>query len=273
MAADVKAAPPAVLLVTGTGTGVGKTVVTAAVAAAARAAGRRVAIVKPVQTGLDPGEPGDVHEAGRLAGVSDLHELARLTHPLAPRTAARISGEPLPALAAAAEAVVDLAGRHDLVLVEGAGGVLVELDSSGATIADLAVSLGRRLSGRLAVVVVAAPGLGTLNHTGLTVEALAHRGVPVLGTVLGSWPDRPGVAERCNLADLPRLTGVPLLGQVPDGAGRLDPATFASQAPGWLTPALLPLVLAPALRPSCDATALPPSRRPVTRYGPINGPG
>lgn len=233
---------PQVLLVTGTGTGVGKTVTTAAVSVTAGRAGRRVAIVKPAQTGLAAGEPGDVQEVGRLAGLrpADLHELARLTDPLAPRTAARLSGEPLPPLSAAASFVADLAGRYDLVLVEGAGGVLVELDQAGGTIAGLATVLGRRLGGQVAVttLVVAAPGLGTLNHTGLTVEALARGGVPVLGTVLGSWPDEPGLAERCNLDDLPRLTGLPLLGQIPDGAGRLDPATFATRAPGWLSPAL-----------------------------------
>jgi dethiobiotin synthetase len=229
---------PQVLLVTGTGTGVGKTVTTAAVAVTAGRAGRRVAIVKPAQTGLAAGEPGDVQEVGRLAGLrpADLHELARLTDPLAPRTAARLSGEPLPPLSAAASFVADLAGRYDLVLVEGAGGVLVELDQAGGTIAGLASRLTQQIE--VATVVVAGPGLGTLNHTGLTVEALARRGVPVLGTVLGSWPDEPGLAERCNLDDLPRLTGLPLLGQIPDGAGRLDPATFATRAPGWLSPAL-----------------------------------
>jgi dethiobiotin synthetase len=242
VAADGQVGRPEVLLITGTGTGVGKTVTTAAVAASALAGGRRVTIIKPAQTGLAPGESGDVRVAGRLAGLSraDLHELARLTAPLAPRTAATLSGEPLPPLSAAATLVADLTPGYDLVLIEGAGGVLVELDASGGTIADLATLLDRRLGGRFAVttLVVASPGLGTLNHTGLTVEALARRRVPVLGTVLGSWPDEPSLAERCNLDDLPRLTGLPLLGQIPDGAGRLDPATFTTLAPGWLAPTL-----------------------------------
>lgn len=235
---------PSVLVVTGTGTGVGKTVATAAIAATARRAGLRVAIVKPAQTGLAPGEPGDVHEAGRLAGLDgpDLHEPARLPDPLAPRTAARVGGGWLPPLDGAVDLVVGLAGRRDLILVEGAGGVLVELDPAGATIADLASRLAEQLAGRLdppvATVVVAEPGLGTLNHTGLTVRELARRGVAVLGTLLGSWPDEPGLAERCNVEDLPRLTGVPLLGRIPAGAGRLDPDTFAARAPEWLAPTL-----------------------------------
>jgi dethiobiotin synthetase len=231
---------PRVLVITGTGTGVGKTVATAAVAAVARTAGRRVAIVKPAQTGVSPGEPGDVQQAGRLAGVADLHELARLTHPLAPRTAARLSGEPLPPLDSVIGVVAGLADRCDLVLVEGAGGVLVELDPDGATVTDLATRLSERVGDGpgLATLVVATPGLGTLNHTGLTVEALARRRVRVLGTVLGSWPARPGLAERCNVEDLPRLTGVPLLGRIPADAGRLDPGTFAARSTGWLAPAL-----------------------------------
>jgi dethiobiotin synthetase len=78
-----------VLVVTGTGTGVGKTVVTAAVAALAAARGSRVAVVKPAQTGVDADEPGDLAEVRRLAGVTDLHELARYPDPLSPAAAAR----------------------------------------------------------------------------------------------------------------------------------------------------------------------------------------
>ena len=54
--------------------------------------------------------------------------------------------------------------------------------------------------------------------------------------MIGSWPDSPGLAETCNLDDLPRLTGVPLLGRIPDGAGALDRDAFRSQAPGWFSP-------------------------------------
>ncbi|WNV77632.1 hypothetical protein [Geodermatophilus sp. DSM 44513] len=78
-----------------------------------------------------------------------------------------------------------------------------------------------------------AAGLGTLNHTGLTVEALRARGLEPAGLVVGSWPAEPGMAERCNLADLPRV-GVPLLGSVPAGAGRLPPEHFRAAAGGWL---------------------------------------
>ena len=80
------------LVVTGTGTGVGKTVVTAAVAALAAARGSRVAVVKPAQTGVGGDEPGDLAEVRRLAGVTDLHELARYPDPLSPAAAARHCG-------------------------------------------------------------------------------------------------------------------------------------------------------------------------------------
>ncbi len=84
------------------------------------------------------------------------------------------------------------------------------------------------------MIVVARAGLGTLNHTALTCEALRARGLECLGVVIGSWPDTPGLAEERNLADLPLYAGVPLLGRIPEGAGRLDPAAFAARASDWI---------------------------------------
>ena len=83
--------------------------------------------------------------------------------------------------------------------------------------------------------VVVAAGLGTLNHTELTVRALRERGLKPAGLVVGSWPDGPGLAERCNLDDLPRLTGLPLLAVVPEGVGRLHRAEFVARALAWFT--------------------------------------
>jgi dethiobiotin synthetase len=80
---------------------------------------------------------------------------------------------------------------------------------------------------------VVAAGLGTLNHTELTVDALRARELTVRGLVVGAWPAGPGLAERCNLEDLPRVAGVPLLAVIPDGAGALDRAEFLAAAPGW----------------------------------------
>ena len=219
-------------MVSGTGTEVGKTVVTAAVAATALAAGRRVAVLKAAQTGLAPGEPGDAAEAARLAGPVTAREVARFPEPLAPATAAARRGLPPVGPADVAKAAEELAHHHDLVLVEGAGGLLVRLDGTGGTLADAAGLLGAP------VLVVVAAGLGTLNVTALTAEALAARGLKLAGVVIGSWPAEPDLAARCNLADLPRVAGAPLLGAVPAGAGALAPAAFRAGAAGWLAPAL-----------------------------------
>ncbi|WP_030164943.1 dethiobiotin synthase [Spirillospora albida] len=220
-----------VLVVTGTCTGVGKTVVTAALAALAAARGAPVAVVKPGQTGVAEGEPGDLDDVRRLAGVDDLHEFARFPDPLSPAAAARRAGVPPLRLADVTKHVQELAATRRLVLVEGAGGLLVRYDEEGTTIADLARWLGA------AVVVVARPDLGTLNHTALTLEAMAHRGVQLAGVVLGSWPDDPDLAMRSNIRDLETIAARPLAGALPAGAGSLDPAEFLVAAHRGLAPA------------------------------------
>lgn len=221
-----------VLVVSGTGTGVGKTVVTAAVAALAAARGSRVAVVKPAQTGAGPDQPGDLDVVRALAGVSDLHEHARFPDPLSPAAAARRSRRPPLDLHDSARRVRTLVADRDLVLVEGAGGLLVRYDEEGATIADLARELAAQ------VLVVVRPALGTLNHTALTLEALAHRGLSLAGVVLGSWPDEPDLACRSNLRDLETLAARPLTGALRAGAGGLDAAEFLLTARDGLGPAL-----------------------------------
>ncbi|MER7462389.1 dethiobiotin synthase [Streptomyces sp. NPDC097981] len=222
-----------VLMVSGTGTEIGKTVVTSAIAASAVASGRSVAILKPAQTGMEPGVPGDAAEAVRLAGPTvTAVELARYPEPLAPDTAARRAGLPTVSPAAVAEAASRLARSHDLVLVEGAGGLLVRFDEAGHTLADAARLLDAP------VLVVAPAALGTLNSTTLTAEALRARGLESPGVVIGSWPAEPDLACRCNLADLPASSGLPLLGAVPEASGSLSPESFRTAAPTWLSPEL-----------------------------------
>lgn len=225
-----------VLVVSGTGTEIGKTVVTSAIAAAAVAAGRSVAVLKPAQTGVGPDEPGDAAEAVRLAGPTvTAVELARYPEPLAPDTAARRSGLPTLSPSDIAEAARKLSLHHDLVLVEGAGGLLVRFDEAGHTLADAAVLLGAP------VLVVAAAGLGTLNSTTLTAEALRARGLTALGVVVGSWPSSPDLAARCNLADLPKSSGAPLLGAIPEGSGTLPhPSSAPRPPPGSPPPSRAP---------------------------------
>lgn len=223
------------LFVTGTSTEVGKTVATAALAATARAAGRTVAVCKPAQTGVAEGEPGDLATVVGLGGATHTVELARYPEPLAPDTAARRCGAPLLTLAETAAAVDDLAGA-DVVLVEGAGGLLVRLGDF--TLLDLALELAAP------VLVVAAPGLGTLNHSELTTRVLHTAGVPCAGLVIGSWPGDPDLAMLTNRFDLPRVTGTELVATLPAGAGSWPPEKFRSEAPTWFPQAWVERYLA-----------------------------
>jgi dethiobiotin synthetase len=213
-----------ITVVTGTSTGVGKTVATAALAVVAPGS---VLVVKPVQTGVRDGD-SDAREVARLAGVESV-EWTTLEEPLAPDTAARRQGVEVPAVATYAARIRGL--PQDTVIVEGAGGLLVRLDADGGTLLDLATSLDA--AAEVEVVVVVAAGLGTLNHTELTVDALRARNLSVRGLVVGAWPAEPGLAERCNLEDLGRIA--PLLAVIPDGAGSLDRDAFVAAAPGWFS--------------------------------------
>jgi dethiobiotin synthase len=215
-----------VVAVTGTDTGVGKTVVTAALATLARPLGS-VAVYKPVQTGTSDGD-SDVDEVRRLSGVEAAMVGSEQPEPIAPSAAARRAGDTLPSLDTHLRAVRALAETHEVVLVEGAGGVLVVLSDDGYGLADLAAACDA------STVIVARPGHGTLNHTALTAEALRARGCAVAGLIVGSWPADPDIAMLCNVEDLPALTGLPLLGRLPEGAGALPPEEFAQNCHRWI---------------------------------------
>lgn len=220
-----------VLFVTGTDTGVGKTVATAALAVVVRSTGGSPYVLKPAQTGVTNDEPGDLDDVRRLAGDLAGHEGLRLRAPLAPDTAAHLEGVTPPSLAEQRDAVALAAEEHQ-VLVEGAGGVLVNLGQHW-NLLDLAQSVSHQ-GVEVGFVVVARAGLGTLNHAALTVQAIQHRRLPVVGLVIGSWPADPDLAAEQNLLDLPVVTGVPLLGRIPEGAGSLETAAFCASAPDWL---------------------------------------
>lgn len=222
-----------VVVITGTGTGVGKTIVTAALASHTAQAGLEVAVCKPVQTGSGPDGQGDddLAEVGRLSGVGHLVSVARYPDPLAPAAAAEATGRPLPTAAEILAAIraADRPGR--LTLVEGAGGLLVEIAASGVTLRDLATELGAP------VLVVCQAGLGTLNHTALTLEALERKNLSCAGVVIGAWPASPGAAEDYNRGALARLA--PVRAVLPAGAGALPPSAFAAMSgqafdPDWV---------------------------------------
>ena len=205
-----------IVIVTGTDTGVGKTIATAALAAARMVVGD-VAVCKPVQTGCR--DDDDLAEVARLAGVAELVSVARYPEPLAPAAAAVLAGAPLPSAREIVAAIrrTDRPGR--LTLVEGAGGILVEIADGGETLRDVAAELDAP------VLVVCEAGLGTLNHTALTLEALANRGLSSAGVVIGSWPARPGAAELSNREALARMA--PVRAVLPAGAAAMSAPDFA----------------------------------------------
>lgn len=208
------------LFVTGTDTGVGKTRVAAAIARALRAEGRRVGVLKPVATGIwREGEAVRSEDAEALieavGGGVPLERVIPLAFepPVAPPVAARLAGSPLgpsQVRMATRAALSWWAGRAEVVVVEGIGGLLCPL-AEGTTVADLAIDLDFPL------VIVARRGLGTLNHTLLTVEAALRRGLRIAGIVLNEASDsEAGLAEQTNAEELARrLSEVAVLAEVP----------------------------------------------------------
>ncbi|MCV7260328.1 dethiobiotin synthase [Mycobacterium shimoidei] len=210
-----------ILVVTGTGTGVGKTVVTAALACHARRAGIDVAVCKPVQTGTEAGDD-DLAAVTRLSGTSRVAGLARYPQPLAPAAAAEQAGMSLPTRDDVLRLIRELDRPGRLTLVEGAGGLLVELAQHGVTLRDIAVDLNA------AALLVSTAELGTLNHTALTLEALAAQGISCAGVVIGSWPASPGRVQASNRSALARLA--PLRAALPADAAAMSPAEFAAMS-------------------------------------------
>lgn len=183
------------LFVTGTDTEVGKTVVAAALTAAIRASGTTVGAFKAVVTGLDeplPGVPAD-HEL--LAACADMAPAdvapLRFGPPVSPHLAGELAGVRIDPAELADAARATAAARGTLV-AEGVGGLLVPLTSEGYLVRDLAVELG------LPLVIAARPGLGTINHTLLTLQAARAAGLEVRGVVLTPWPDDPSPMEASN---------------------------------------------------------------------------
>jgi dethiobiotin synthetase len=210
------------LFVTATDTGVGKTVVAAAILAALRAQGTRVAAFKPVVTGTDePADPDWPPDDALLAQAAGMHPEdvapARFGPPVSPHLAATLAGTTLDPAALRA-AFAERAAEADVVIAEGVGGLLVPL-SAGYLVRDLAVDLG------LPLIVVARPGLGTINHTLLTLEAARAAGLRVAGVVMTPWPERPSAMEEDNRKTIAQLgeVEVEVLPRLP----RAEPALLA----------------------------------------------
>jgi dethiobiotin synthetase len=194
------------VFVTGTGTEVGKTVVAATIARTLAGEGKRVAVFKPAVTGLDEGVETD-HALLRRAsgsGQSD-EEIApyRYGPPASPHLAAALAGEEIEP-ERLRQVAASAAEGADAIVCEGVGGLLVPL-SPGYLVRDLAADLGYPL------VVVASPGLGTINHTLLTVGAARAAGLEVAAIVLNPWPEDPTEIERSNRETIAGLSGTPVL--------------------------------------------------------------
>ena len=229
------------VFVTGTDTEVGKTVVAAALVAALAAAGARVGAYKPVVTGLDEpaGDKPPDHEL--LAACAGMEPEAvgpvRFGPPVSPHLAAELAGTTVDPgdLVAAAHAAAE--GR-DALVAEGVGGLLVPL-AHGYLVRDLAHDLG------LPLVVASRPGLGTINHTLLTLEAARTAGLHVSAVVLTPWPDQPSAMERSNIETIAAL-------------GAVDTYTLPRVAD--FTPAAL--AAAAASIPAAELVSAAPRRRP-----------
>jgi dethiobiotin synthetase len=239
------------VFITGTGTGVGKTILSAALLAAMAAAGERVRAHKPVVTGLD--EFSDANRAGTwppdhelLASVTGMRpdEVAPLRYgpAVSPHLASALAGEPIDPADLIARARVAGTGAgtpivegapviKGALVVEGVGGLLVPL-ADEFTVRDLAAALG------LPVLIAAGPGLGTINHTLLTIDAARAVGLDVRAVVLTPWPDAPAELEHSNRDTIARLGGIEVvgLGHVPSPAvADLAQAGDALPWRQWLT--------------------------------------
>jgi dethiobiotin synthetase len=227
---------PAVF-VTGTDTGVGKTVLSAALGLAAQSQGLSAVVLKPAQTGWDGEIAGDAEFCQAVLGTDEPFEAICpyvLREPLAPAVAAALEGVRID-VSVVKRAFDALRARYDMVIVEGAGGLLVPF-AEGIDMAGLAGHLD------LPLIVAARPSLGTLNHTLLTLEAIHRRGLSPIGVVISGFPEDGGIDVLTNPGALARLTPVPLLGVLPKDpdldteGGR--PGEIAAFGPAGLDPLL-----------------------------------
>jgi len=215
------------LFVTGTDTGVGKTLVACAIARALHERGLDLGVMKPIETGVSREGPLDAIALRAAAGADDALDLVcpqQFSLPAAPTVAAAHEGREVD-LAVVDAAWTVLSARHESMLVEGAGGLLVPA-TAALTMGDLADRFG------LPLLIAARGALGTINHTRLTLEAAERRGLEVAGVVISHATGRLSDADAANLAELRAALGKKLVGEIPPLApGALpDPAAIAIDA-------------------------------------------
>jgi dethiobiotin synthetase len=201
---------PKGIFITGTDTGVGKTIVTAAIAWNLKQAGRKVAVMKPVQTGTIISGPTDLEFVQNLIGHdSHIDHSCPYTFPdpVAPLVASMLSGERID-IKRIKDSYSKLSEQNETVIVEGAGGLFVPI-LEDYFMSDLALELN------IPILIVTRPNLGTLNHTLLTLESAKRKGLEVAGIVISNYPWDPGIPEQTNPELLLSMTGVNILGILP----------------------------------------------------------
>ena len=219
------------IFVTGTDTGVGKTIVAATLARLLRMKGISVGVMKPVTSGCHEESgllvSGDARLLCQAAGTKLCDDVApyRLREAIAPADAARIDGVRID-FSHIKSAFERLAAAYHYVIVEGAGGLMVPL-CGGLLVADLALEL------ELPLLVVARPGLGTINHTVLTCYAARQLGLQVAGVIINGMPESPGVAEQTAPHQIGSLSGASVLGIWPE-RNEVDEMEVVDQLAAWL---------------------------------------
>ena len=199
------------IFIAGTDTNVGKTVVTAALGLALQQTGAKVGIMKPVETGTTPDNTDS--DVRRLRNVFapyknvDVRNVSSFPEPVAPLEAARSAQQVIDVdviLNACRERTVD----RDYMLVEGIGGILVPLTETH-DVRDLIGLLG------LPCLIVGRTGLGSINHTRLTLMGLQEAGIPILGIVLNHTDITPKEQQASTVKLIRELSDVPVLGPLP----------------------------------------------------------
>lgn len=202
------------VFITGTDTGVGKTLIAGGMARVWLNNGKRIGVMKPIESGCVRSDNGlQPHDALFLKKMSystddlDLINPYRLEHPLAPSIAAELEGVEID-LKKIRCIYQQLGLKYDLMLVEGAGGLLAPLYKTFNS-ADLVRLLG------IPMVVIARNTLGTINHTLLTVEYARSNGLAILGVIINNLSSNPDPSTKTNSQVIKKLSGLPLLGVIP----------------------------------------------------------